>query len=165
MRKGLAFLMGLCVTFGFSQSTRVVDVGPNFSMTFRDTYSGTNITVIDQGDSVRWEWRTGFHTTTSYDELWNAEISSSNRTFTYQFNNIGTYSYYCIPHEIMGMVGEVRVRLPGDVDFSGCIDDADLLAVLFAFGSTGARNEDVNYDGVVDDADLLSVLFQFGTGC
>ena len=49
----------------------------------------------------------------------------------------------------------------GDVDGNGCVDDADLLAVLFAFGSSGGP-EDVNCDGVVDDADLLEVLFNFG---
>jgi len=55
----------------------------------------------------------------------------------------------------------------GDVDRNGCVDDADLLAVLFAFGSTGSNlgRVDVNCDGVVDDADLLIVLFNFGSGC
>ena len=52
----------------------------------------------------------------------------------------------------------------GDVDGNGCIDDADLLAVLFAFGGSGGP-EDVNCDGVVDDADLLEVLFNVGSGC
>jgi hypothetical protein len=53
-----------------------------------------------------------------------------------------------------------------DIDGSGCVDDADLLAVLFAFGSTGSGlDEDVNCDGTVDDADLLAVLFAFGEGC
>jgi hypothetical protein len=52
----------------------------------------------------------------------------------------------------------------GDVDGNGCVDDADLLAVLFAFGGSGGA-EDVNCDGVVDDADLLIVLFNFGSGC
>jgi hypothetical protein len=48
-----------------------------------------------------------------------------------------------------------------------CVDDADLLAVLFAFGQTGSElgRVDVNCDGVVDDADLLQVLFNFGSGC
>jgi hypothetical protein len=46
------------------------------------------------------------------------------------------------------------------------VDDADLLAVLFAFGQSGSGlPEDVNGDGVVDDADLLMVLFNFGSGC
>ncbi len=54
----------------------------------------------------------------------------------------------------------------GDVDQNGCVDDADLLAVLFAFGQTGSGlPEDVNCDGTVDDADLLTVLFNFGSGC
>jgi len=53
----------------------------------------------------------------------------------------------------------------GDVNGDGCVDDADLLAVLFAFGATGARAEDVNGDDQVDDADLLTVLFAFGQGC
>jgi hypothetical protein len=57
-------------------------------------------------------------------------------------------------------------RTPGDVNGDGCVDDADLLAVLFAFGcSTGCGVEDINGDGVVDDADLLEVLFHFGSGC
>jgi probable HAF family extracellular repeat protein len=53
----------------------------------------------------------------------------------------------------------------GDVDRNGCVDDADLLAVLFAFGERGYRNEDLNWDGTIDDADLLQVLFHFGSGC
>jgi len=55
----------------------------------------------------------------------------------------------------------------GDADNNGCVDDADLLAVLFAFGNTGSNlgRVDVNCDRVVDDADLLTVLFNFGNGC
>jgi hypothetical protein len=54
----------------------------------------------------------------------------------------------------------------GDVNADRCIDDADLLAVLFAFGNTGSNlgRVDVNCDQVVDDADLLQVLFNFGSG-
>jgi hypothetical protein len=60
----------------------------------------------------------------------------------------------CVPHN-------------GDVVEDGCVDDADLLAVLFAFGNTGSNlgRVDVNCDQVVDDADLLEVLFNFGSGC
>ena len=55
----------------------------------------------------------------------------------------------------------------GDVTGEGCVDDADLLQVLFAFGQTGDNlgRVDVNCDQVVDDADLLQVLFNFGSGC
>ncbi|MDW8052705.1 MAG: hypothetical protein RMJ83_09545 [Armatimonadota bacterium] len=54
----------------------------------------------------------------------------------------------------------------GDVDLNGCINNADLLRVLFAFGQSGAfLPEDVTCDGVVNNADLLTVLFNFGQGC
>ena len=53
----------------------------------------------------------------------------------------------------------------GDVNGDGCVDDADLLQVLFAFGASGSDPADVNNDGIVDDADLLIVLFNFGAGC
>ncbi|MCS7190900.1 MAG: hypothetical protein NZ843_04785 [Fimbriimonadales bacterium] len=49
----------------------------------------------------------------------------------------------------------------GDVNGDDVIDDADLLQVLFAFG-TNNFEADANGDGVVDDADLLIVLFNFG---
>jgi hypothetical protein len=60
---------------------------------------------------------------------------------------------------------ETYIPVPGDVDDNGCVDDADLLQVLFAFGATGQNDADVNGDQIVDDADLLIVLFNFGTGC
>jgi hypothetical protein len=52
----------------------------------------------------------------------------------------------------------------GDADDNGCVDDADLLLVLFNFGSNNVQ-ADLNGDGTVDDADLLEVLFNFGNGC
>jgi probable HAF family extracellular repeat protein len=56
----------------------------------------------------------------------------------------------------------------GDTNGDGCVDDSDLLAVLFTFGTPGTgrtRHEDINRDGIVDDADLLELLFAFGGGC
>lgn len=55
--------------------------------------------------------------------------------------------------------------LLADVNQDGCVDDADLLEVLFAFGSGTFDPVDLNGDGTVDDTDLLEVLFRFGTGC
>jgi len=52
----------------------------------------------------------------------------------------------------------------GNVNGDNIVDDADLLQVLFDFGSSNAES-DANSDGVVDDADLLIVLFNFGASC
>ena len=63
-------------------------------------------------------------------------------------------------------VAAVRYAPNGDLDGNGCVDDADLLGVLFAFGQQGADlAADLNGDGIVDDADLLQLLFAFGQGC
>jgi hypothetical protein len=60
----------------------------------------------------------------------------------------------------------VKYAPNGDIDGSGCVDDADLLRVLFAFGQQGADlAADLNGDARVDDADLLVVLFALGEGC
>ncbi|CUU03310.1 MAG: hypothetical protein N2045_12680 [Fimbriimonadales bacterium] len=53
-------------------------------------------------------------------------------------------------------------RSLGNVNGDCQIDDADLLQVLFNFGSSDEAS-DTNGDGTVDDADLLTVLFNFGT--
>jgi hypothetical protein len=49
------------------------------------------------------------------------------------------------------------------VNRDGIVDDADVTAVLFAFGThcTGCP-EDLNSDGSVDDSDLMIVMFNFG---
>jgi len=57
----------------------------------------------------------------------------------------------------------LELILQGDVNGDGCVDDTDVLRVLFAFGQTGSNlPEDLNGNGAVDDADLLLVLFNFG---
>lgn len=87
---GILTLYLVIVGVGHAE-TRDVEVGPNFQVIFRDTYTNTSETLIDVGDSVRWVWRSGFHTTTSYDGLWDAEISSVRRTFIYTFSEPGIY--------------------------------------------------------------------------
>jgi len=57
-------------------------------------------------------------------------------------------------------------RVTGDVDGNECVDDGDLLRVLFAFGQVGSGlPEDVDEDGMVWDSDLVLVLQHFGRGC
>lgn len=52
----------------------------------------------------------------------------------------------------------------GDVNGDGCVNDVDLLLVLFHFGSND-WDADLNGSRWVDDQDLLLVLFTFGDGC
>ncbi len=59
-----------------------------------------------------------------------------------------------------------RNPLWADVNRDGCVNDSDLLTVLFAFGQSGPDlPADIDGDGAVDDADLMLVLFYFGNPC
>lgn len=56
--------------------------------------------------------------------------------------------------------------LSGDVNRDGCVNDEDLLEVLFNYGNYGdCLSADLNCDGTVNDLDQLEVLFNFGFGC
>jgi hypothetical protein len=97
--------------------------------------------------------------------------SSWNATGGFRRVEVDPDTLPCVQVEVRYLSDRVQLvvtRAPGgaDINRDGCVDDADLLAVLFAFGQTGSNlAEDINCDEVVDDADLLSVLFAFGSGC
>jgi len=78
--------------------------------------------------------------------------------------NEGSNSNDAAFYDNLRIAAVARVGQEGDVDGDGCVDDSDLLAVLFVFGSSDP-GADINQDGIVDDADLLIVLFNFGSGC
>ena len=91
--------------------------------------------------------------------LWEARAISPNGRY------IAGYGRNAVTGRDEAFLLDTGFPLRGDVDRNGCVDDADLLQVLFAFGERGYRNEDLNWDGTIDDADLLEVLFNFGSGC
>ncbi len=64
---------------------------------------GTTVTWVQSGDNP--------HTTTSYDGLWDSGMieGGSGGTFSFTFEEPGTYDYFCIPHEDLGMIGSVTV--------------------------------------------------------
>jgi hypothetical protein len=136
----------------------------------RVVISGSGRTVQVNG-TLRVKARDGYTPATgdTFDILVRSG-SSWNRTGTFHTVEVDPDTLPCIAFEVQYLSDRVRLiaRLTTDPDVNGdgCVDDADLLAVLFAFGQTGSNlAEDINCDEVVDDADLLSVLFAFGSGC
>jgi plastocyanin len=74
-------------------------------------FAPANITV-EPGTTVTWvQSGNNPHTTTSYDGLWDSGMlpGGSGQTFSFTFEEPGTYDYFCIPHEDLGMVGTVTV--------------------------------------------------------
>jgi len=55
------------------------------------------------GDTIKWTWIEGGHTTTSLTvpsgaNSWNAALNTSNNTFSYVVTVPGAYTYECLPH-------------------------------------------------------------------
>jgi plastocyanin len=92
------------------------------------SFSPSNLTVM-AGDTVRWEWISGSHTTTSgtscsANGLWNATISSLNQSFQRQFGSPGSFPYFCVPHCFSGMTGTITVEM-----VTGILDGRDAAAL------------------------------------
>ena len=74
-------------------------------------FDQANITV-EPGTTVTWvQSGNNPHTTTSYDGLWDSGMieGGSGGTFSFTFEEPGTFEYFCIPHESLGMIGSVTV--------------------------------------------------------
>jgi len=105
----------------------IVFVGQNGTNTFTDSVSGTIITTITVGTTVEWDWVQGggLHTVTS-GNCPNGFCSPDGQfgfvspfeqwpyRYTFTFNNVATYNYYCFNHQAM-MQGAINVLPAGSV--------------------------------------------------
>ncbi|PKP15868.1 MAG: hypothetical protein CVU06_15750, partial [Bacteroidetes bacterium HGW-Bacteroidetes-22] len=74
------------------------------------SFSPASITNVQVGDTIRWVWVSGTHTTTSSSipagaSTWDSPITSSVTSYEYRVMNAGVYNYVCTPHAAGGMVG------------------------------------------------------------
>ncbi len=174
-----ALVMWLVATAGWSQSlTWLGTLGGNTSRAWSVSADGT-IVVGDADDAANrfraFRWRlTDPNTGAGVMEDLNTTYANlltpgSYLERAYAISPNGRYivgwGYNAATRRYEAFLLDTGFPPRGDVDRNGCVDDADLLAVLLAFGGRGYRNEDLNWDGRVDDADLLQVLFNFGSGC
>jgi plastocyanin len=77
----------------------------------------SQLTNVRIGDTVRWIWVSGTHTTTSTSipngaAAWDHPITSSSLSFDYIPSVPGTYDYHCSIHFAMGMTGSFTVTNP-----------------------------------------------------
>ncbi|MFQ6610764.1 MAG: plastocyanin/azurin family copper-binding protein [Fidelibacterota bacterium] len=92
----------------FPQTTFTVTIGPGGQRIF----SPSDLT-INPGDTVRWEWSSSNHSTTSDastgPEVWDSGVLNAGSVFSKVFLNPGSYPYHCTPHQASGMVGTITV--------------------------------------------------------
>ncbi len=83
---------------------------------YQFTPMNTNIIV---GDTVKFVWIEGSHTTTSDSttgsNVWNADINNLTPTFSVVITTPGVHHFHCIPHQALGMVGTITASLPTGV--------------------------------------------------
>jgi plastocyanin len=90
-----------------------------------DGNTGTQVDTVRiwAGQTVRWQWGDGSHTTTSGSgaadpqagALWDKPIHFMATSFQFQFVSSGTFRFFCRPHESFNMRGVVIVRAVSDV--------------------------------------------------
>jgi len=79
-------------------------------------FNPSNLSV-NVGDTVKWVWVSGSHTTTSTAvpagaATWDQPITSASTSYSYRVTVEGTYNYECTPHAIMGMVASFTATTP-----------------------------------------------------
>jgi plastocyanin len=77
-------------------------------------FAPDSLTGVILGDTIRWQWVDGSHTTTSVTipsgaEAWDSPMTDANPTFDYVPAVIGKYNYKCTPHAAFGMLGSFTV--------------------------------------------------------
>ena len=66
-------------------------------------FSPSSLPNVIAGDTIRWEWVSGVHTTTSTSVpsgamTWDQPIDATNTVYEYPATVAGTYNYYCMHH-------------------------------------------------------------------
>ena len=111
--KRLLYLVALSfMTMVLIVPTAGAQQAQNVTVMMEDNYFEPASVTVPAGSTVTWVHNgNNPHTTTSYDGLWDSGIipGGSGGTFSFTFNEPGTYEYFCIPHEDQGMVGTVTV--------------------------------------------------------
>jgi plastocyanin len=94
--------------------------------TFTDVTSGSHTTTVHVGDTVKWVWMNGSHSTTSGtcngggggyyaaagctpDNSWDSDTHSAGYTFSWTFKTAGMFKYFCSVH-LDSMVGTIMVQ-------------------------------------------------------
>lgn len=128
-----------CAPHWFVGMTGTITVNPSgpaaatHVVAVREFEFDPRVVTVEVGDTVRWVWENGSHTTTSGASsnqihspgaLWNAPITQASPSFDFVVpDTAGLLPYFCVPHELAGMRGVIAVGsatgLPDDHGITG----------------------------------------------
>ncbi len=123
-------------------------------------FDPAQVTIVI-GDTIRWTAVSGDHTVTSgtgssdpnAGDLFDEELPDGD-TYTRVFSTVGTFDYFCIPHEADGMKGKVIVTAI----------DIDTVHITASGSSFGPKNVQINVGDAVRWTSNGSHTVTSGTG-
>ncbi len=133
-----------------AQETPVVKMGNNY-------FDPIGL-YVEPGATVRFEIEAGSHSATAYPDRIPSDATAfdsgtiSEGSFEQTFETPGTYDYYCIPHESVGMVGRIVVDSPGGPAEEspipyGNVPESETIVDQGTAGVGGGSNSDGNTGG------------------
>jgi plastocyanin len=117
-----------------------------------DVFTPSAVT-IQPGDTVRWVWDEGIHSTTSVAgsaETWDSGVHTPSFTFDHTFTTLGTFSYYCSVHGFDrgngtagGMSGTITVGAPAALQSIAVtpVDPSLVVGATQQFTATGVFSD------------------------
>jgi len=112
--KNLSVLLTIGILFIWMISNLHVNATKWIVFTENVVFTPPDLPNVQLGDTIRWEWINGNHTTTSTSvptgaATWDNPLSLNNLSFEYIPTVTGTYNYKCTPHVSFGMIGSFIV--------------------------------------------------------
>ncbi len=107
----LSVLAALCLVAALALAPAAL-AQESVTVSMEDNYFDQANITVEPGTTVTWVQNgENPHTSTSYDGLWDSGLieGGAEGSVSYTFEEPGTYSYFCGPHEDQGMVGTVTV--------------------------------------------------------
>jgi plastocyanin len=155
MRKYLPFLLSAILLLMIIPTKATVVVITQQDLTF----SPSN-TTVQVGDTVRWVWTSGSHTTTSISvptgaATWNSPLTSTVTQFEYKVTVEGTYNYVCTPHASLGMTGSFTATASLGFDDKSWITSAKLYPNPARDNTVLKLNSESSGTGMIKIYDLL----------
>ncbi|MBW2306098.1 MAG: hypothetical protein JRG73_04110 [Deltaproteobacteria bacterium] len=162
--RALSFVVPVVLWCVFSTNS----IAATIDVAMRDSFFLRSDITINVGDTVRWTNEGSLlHTTTSgtsgaFNGIWDSGTMSQGDTFSFRFNQVGTFPYFCRFHVLAGMTGTVTVQsaaapLPTGQD-------------IFSYDASNmpSRNQDpsmarpIGVGAVADNGDTFKISVDLG---
>jgi len=148
----LALIVVVAMQYGFEGG--VVAATTNVAA-FGFSFSPPSVT-IRAGDSVTWTGLSISHNVQTDADPFCGPVPVPGGTCTIQFNQPGTYDYYCAPHRVFGMIGTVIVQPAGGSPPSVTITNPANGAVFAAPANVTVQASASDTDGSVANVQFFA---------